>query len=113
MLDIKEVKIEVFIPDEYVDALRFELGKANVGVIGNYDHCVSITNVRGYWRPLEGAHPYNGEVGKISQGTESKVEVNCKAEYVTEALKAIRRIHPYEEPLVNIIPLANHLFQER
>ncbi len=113
MLDIKEVKIEVFIPDEYVDSLRFELGKVNVGVIGDYDHCASITNVRGYWRPLEGAHPYNGEIGKISQGTESKVEVNCTAEYVTEPLKAIRRIHPCEEPLINIIPLANHLFQER
>jgi hypothetical protein len=42
--------------------------------------------------------------------TEAKVEVNCKRELVNEAMRVIRRVHPYEEPLVNIIPLANHLF---
>jgi len=42
---------------------------------------------------------------------EYKVEVNCKRELVNEALKVIRSVHPYEEPLVNIIPLANHLFE--
>lgn len=110
MLDINEVKIEVFIPDDYVDALRDELGKVHVGVIGKYDHCISVTAVRGYWRPLEGANPYDGEVGKISQGNESKVEVNCRVENIKDALEAIRRVHPYETPLVNLVPLVNHLF---
>jgi len=29
---------------------------------------------------------------------------------VKEAMQVIRRVHPYEEPLINVIPLANHLF---
>lgn len=111
MDDSLVVKLEIFIPEEYIETLRDELNKVNVGVIGNYDHCISISAVRGYYRPLAGANPFAGKVGKINTSTDCKVEVNCKREYVMDALKVIRRIHPYEEPLVNIIPLANHLFQ--
>ena len=105
------VKIECFIPDEFVEVLRNELNKINVGRIGNYDNCISITKVRGYWRPLEGSNPYNGEIGKICEGTESKIEVNCKWEEVENALHVIKSIHPYDEPLINIVPLLNHLFK--
>lgn len=104
------VKIELFIPDEFVEPLRDELNKINVGRIGNYDHCISITRVRGYWRPLAGSNPYNGEIGKICEGTESKIEVNCNWEDVDNALRVIRSIHPYDEPLINIVPLLNHCF---
>lgn len=111
MPPFQEVKIEIFIPEEFIETLRDELGKVGAGHIGNYDHCMSITPVRGYWRPLPGATPYQGEVGKISTGTECKVEVNCAWELVRPALEAIRRIHPYEEALINVIPLVNHLFE--
>jgi hypothetical protein len=104
------VKIEIFIPEEYIEPLRDELGRIDVGHIGNYDHCVSITDVRGYWRPLDGATPFAGEIGQISAGTECKVEVNCKWENIEEALRVIKSVHPYDEPLINIVPLINHLF---
>lgn len=106
------VKIELFIPDQFIELLRDELSKVNVGRIGNYDNCISITSVRGYWRPLVGASPYDGEIGKISEGTESKVEVNCHWEDVENALRVIRSIHPYDEPLINIVPLLNHFFKQ-
>ncbi|MCK6629681.1 MAG: cytochrome C biogenesis protein [Anaerolineae bacterium] len=112
MLDFTDVKIEIFIPEVYIEALRDELHRVNVGKIGDYDHCMSITTVRGYWRPLVGAEPYQGEIGQISEGYECKVEVNCKREYIRDALKVIKTIHPYDEPLINIVPLVNHLFEE-
>jgi hypothetical protein len=104
------VKLEVFIPQEYSLKLRDELAKIGVGRLGNYDHCVAITPVQGYFRPLPGADPFDGEIGKISENMEHKLEVNCERGLVDEAVKVIRSVHPYEEPLVNIIPLANHLF---
>jgi hypothetical protein len=103
-------KLEIFIPASHVDALREALAQVGAGRIGNYDRCCSVMDVRGYWRPLEGANPFQGEVGKAEMGTECKVEVNCQRELVREAIKAIRAVHPYEEPLINIIPLANHQF---
>jgi hypothetical protein len=111
VIQVPNVKIELFVPEPFIELLRDELNKVNVGHIGNYDHCLSITEVRGYWRPLAGATPYQGEIGEISAGMECKVEVNCKWGHVREALNVIKHIHPYEEPLINIIPLVNHLFE--
>jgi hypothetical protein len=105
-----DVKLEIFAPQEYAFKIRDELAKIGVGRIGNYDHCVALSPVQGYYRPLPGADPFEGQVEKISEVKEYKIEVNCQRELVDEALNVIRRVHPYEEPLVNIIPLANHLF---
>ena len=106
-----DVKLEIFVPQEYTLKIRDELAKIGVGRLGNYDHCVAVYPVQGYFRPLPGADPFDGQIGEIKETREYKVEVNCKRELVNEAIKVIRKIHPYEEPLVNVIPLANHLFE--
>lgn len=110
MENFTDVKLEIFVPQEYALPIRDELAKIGVGVLRNYDHCVALTPVHGYYRPLPGADPFVGEVGNISEIAEYKVEVNCKRELVNDALKVIKSVHPYEEPLINVIPLANHLF---
>ena len=106
-----EVKLEIFVPRDYALKIRDELAKIGVGRIGDYDHCVAMVPVRGFFRPLPGADPFDGKIGVIKEAEEYKVEVNCKRELVNEALRVIRSVHPYEEPLVNVIPLANHLFE--
>jgi hypothetical protein len=110
MENFTNVKLEIFVPQEYALKLRDELAKIGVGRLGSYDHCVAISPVLGYYRPLPGADPFEGQIGKISEIKENKIEVNCERALVKEAIKVIRSVHPYEEPLVNIIPLANHLF---
>ena len=111
MIEFANVKIEFFVPEEFIQPIRDALAEIGVGRIGNYDHCISITDVRGYWRPLASAQPFQGDIGVISEGNECKVEVNCKRELVTAALQTIRRLHPYDEPLINVIPLCNELFE--
>jgi hypothetical protein len=110
MENFTDVKLEIFIPPEYALKIRDQLAKIGVGRIGDYDHCVAIYTVQSYFRPRPGANPFIGEIGRIQERTETKLEVNCKRELVNEAIQIIRRVHPYEEPLVNVIPLANHLF---
>ena len=112
MNNFQSVKIEIYIPEQYIESLRDELNKVYAGHVGNYDNCISVTVVTGYWRPLDGSSPYDGEIGKISSGDERKVEVNILREYVADALRVIRKIHPYEEPVINIIPLINHIFEK-
>ena len=111
MDNFTDVKLEIFVPPEYALKIRDQLAKIGVGRIGDYDHCVAITAVQGFFRPLQGANPFKGELGRIQEVTEAKIEVNCKRELVNEAINIIRRTHPYEEPLINVIPLANHLFE--
>ena len=111
MQNFTDVKLEIFVPQDHAMKLADALSTIGVGVIGNYDHCVALTAVRGFFRPMEGANPFEGEVGTISEVVEYRVAVNCKRELVNQAIETIRSVHPYEEPLINIIPLANHLFQ--
>jgi len=112
MNNFTDVKLEIFVPQEYALKIRDELAKIGVGRIGNYDHCMALSPVRGFFRPLDGANPFDGEMGKINEAAEYKLEVNCKRELVNEALKVIKSSHPYEEFVINIFPLANHLFED-
>ena len=52
-----------------------------------------------------------GAMRRREDGTEVKVEVTCAAAQVEQVLAAIRRAHPYEEPVVNVIPLYRTSFQ--
>jgi hypothetical protein len=100
-------KLEIFAPTEAVDDILAALAQAHAGEIGNYDHCSSITQVNGTYRPLQGANPAVGEVGKLFYGSECKIEVNCREDHLIEAIQAVREVHPYEEPVINVISLAN------
>lgn len=111
MQNFTDVKLEIFVPQDHALKLADALSEIGVGVIGNYDHCVALTPVRGFFRPREGANPFEGKVGELNEVAEYKLEVNCKRELVKDALEVIKRVHPYEEPLTNVVPLANHLFE--
>jgi hypothetical protein len=107
MIEPPLVKIELFIPEKQSKSIRRALGEAGFGRIGRYDNCAAETRVTGYWRPLDGAQPHGGRMGEISRADEVKVEFICRAERAGEAVKLIRSLHPYEEPLIMIIPLWN------
>ena len=102
---LPNVKLEIFIPKSHLNALREALCSAGAGRVGNYDSVLSYSTVSGSWRPLPGANPYDGEIGNLCEGEEYKVEVCCHADNLTETVKAVKAIHPYEEPVINAIPL--------
>ena len=99
------IKLEIFIPESHFPALQKALQDADAGHIGNYDSCLSYSPVMGTWRPLEGTHPYIGEQNAVSCEPELKVEVTIRAERLKETVAAIKAVHPYEEPVINAIPL--------
>jgi hypothetical protein len=105
MEDFRCCKLEIFIPEDCLEPLRAALQHADAGHIGNYDSCLSYSRVTGCWRPLEGTHPYLGKAGTVSAEPELKVEVTCLREKVEETLAAVRAVHPYEEPVINVLPL--------
>lgn len=98
-------KLEIFVPASHFDAIREALNRAGAGHVGNYDNCLSVAEVTGYWRPLPGSDPYQGEVGKLESAPELKVEVLCRADRLTETIAAVKAAHPYEVPVINAIRL--------
>jgi len=104
-LKFSNVKLEIFIPKSHLSTLRDTLCSVGAGVIGNYDSVLSYSIIQGNWRPLLGANPYDGNIGVLCEGEEYKVEVSCQVEKLKQTITAIKSIHPYEEPVINIIPL--------
>ncbi len=81
------------------------LREADAGHIGNYDSCLSSSHVMSMWRPMTGTNPYIGKENTISCEPECKVEVTIRAERLKDTMDAIKHVHPYEEPVINVIPL--------
>ena len=105
MPDFPYCKLEIFIPETHLEPLRQAQVAVEAGHIGNYDGCLSYSYVTGCWRPLEGTKPYIGGEGEFGSEPELKVEVTCRTERVEETLTAVKAVHPYEEPVINVIPL--------
>ncbi len=101
----KVVKIVVFVPKSHTDIVRQAMGDAGAGKIGNYSHCSYSVDGIGRYKPLEGANPTIGEVGKFEEVEEERVECVCERKVAKEVIKAIRKVHPYEEVAFDIYPL--------
>jgi hypothetical protein len=99
------IKIVVFVPLTHADILRDVMSKAGAGVIGNYSNCTFSTRGVGRYKPIEGANPTIGEVGKLDAVEEERIETVCKKEKIKEVIQAIKKAHPYEEVALDIYPL--------
>lgn len=107
MKEHKFFKIAVYVPSSHGDIVREALGTAGAGRIGNYDFCsFSVVGV-GRFRALRGAKPFVGEIGEIEEMEEERIETICPAEKLDAVLAAVRKVHPYEEPAIDVYPLLN------
>ncbi len=104
-MDKKYDKLEIYIPESHFEELRKALQSVDAGHIGNYDCCLSYSRVIGTWRPLSGTDPFIGKENEISEEEELKVEVTVTGERLEETIVAIKAVHPYEEPVINVIEL--------
>ena len=104
-LEFSRVKLEIYVPEAYLGCLREALNELGACHIGKYDCCSYVSAVTGTWRPLPGAEPYGGTVGELCQGAECKMEAVCPRELAAQAVEAVRTLHPYEEPVIHVLPL--------
>lgn len=100
------VKLTVFVPVTHHDALMNALLPFS-WMSGNYADCSFTTSGHGTFRPLQGAAPYIGKVGKRECVEESRFEMLIRRSDLQAALKAMRKAHPYEVPAFDIAPLLN------
>ena len=98
-------KLEVFVPEEFLPQIQEALWAVDAGHIGAYDRCLSVSHVESMLRPLAGSEPFLGAQGELCRAEEMKVEVTCLAEKAAETVAAVKAAHPYEEPVINVIPL--------
>ena len=105
MSQSQNVKIVVFVPESHTDIVREAIGKAGAGKIGNYTYCSFSSKGIGRFKPEEGAHSNIGEVGKFESVVEERIEAVCERDKVVDVIRAIKKVHPYEEVALDIYPL--------
>ena len=98
------VKIQVAVPLTQAAKVREAMGKAGAGQQGNYTHCSGSTRCIGRFIPSAGAHPAIGREGKLEEVEEEIIETICHKDIVPGVIAAIKKVHPYEEPPIDIIP---------
>ncbi len=103
----KLFKLAVFVPEDYQDQVRAVLGEAGAGFIGNYSHCTFNTPGIGTFKPEAGAQPFLGELDRLEQVAEVKIETIVPQNLLSPVLNKMLEAHPYEEVAYDLFPLAN------
>ncbi len=105
IFDIKKVQITVTVPFSHVSVVREAVWALGVGVIGNYSHCSIASKVVGTFKPNNEATPFIGKNNELERVEEVQVEIGCSIEDVKRVVEEIKKVHPYEQPAINIVPL--------
>lgn len=101
----KKYKLVVMVPVTHADAVRKAIGEAGAGRSGKYSFASFSTKGIGRFRPEAGAHPAIGEVGKLEEVEEERIECQLDAAVVGDVIAALKRVHPYEEIAYDLCPL--------
>lgn len=99
-------KVVTFVPRKHAERLRTALAAAGAGRLGDYDSCSFSVDGEGRFRPLEGADPHIGSVGRLETVGETRVEVVVDRARRGAVIEALRAVHPYEEPAFDVVELA-------
>jgi dinuclear metal center YbgI/SA1388 family protein len=99
-------KLVTYVPVEHTARLLDVLSYAGAGSIGDDDRAAWSTPGTGTFRPLPGAQPAVGEVGRVEEVAEDRLELVLPRSHRDAVVRAMRAAHPYEEPAYDLLELA-------
>jgi dinuclear metal center YbgI/SA1388 family protein len=108
-VEINELyKLIVYCPEGYEDRIKKAVDGAGGATIGKYDHCYFSLPGKGNFRPGKETDPFIGKKGRIETVSEIRIETVVPEWIKDRAVAAIRSVHPYEEPVIDLYPLDNN-----
>jgi putative NIF3 family GTP cyclohydrolase 1 type 2 len=99
-------KLTVYVPVPQAERMRAALSEAGAGVVGDYAAASFSSPGHGRFRPLAGATPTIGEVGRLEVVEEERVEVVLDRRRRSQVVRAMLAAHPYETPAWDVVALA-------
>ncbi|MBC7630062.1 Nif3-like dinuclear metal center hexameric protein [Aeromicrobium sp.] len=97
----------VFVPHADADAVADAMHEAGAGAIGAYDSVIFRSTGEGSFRPLDGAKPVIGGVGKVEQVPETRLELVADRRLRAQVRAAVIAAHPYEEVAYDVLETAD------
>lgn len=101
----KIFKFTVYVPIQYADKISQAIFEAGAGKIGKYTETSFHIAGKGTFKPMEGTHPFIGEIGKREVVQEIKIETVVAERDLESVIQAMKNAHPYEEPAYDIYEL--------
>jgi dinuclear metal center YbgI/SA1388 family protein len=98
-------KLVVFVPAGELDLVASAAFEAGAGRIGLYDHCSFRIDGTGTFRGGQGSDPSVGQVGRVEQVDEVRVEMVCPPDKVAQVVRAVGQTHSYETPAIDVYPM--------
>lgn len=95
------------VPPEHMNAVLAALGRAGAGVVGEYTECAFVCAGTGRFRAGGGSNPAYGQRGELNEVAEVRIETWVERNRAREVVAALRAAHPYEEPVIYLIPLVD------
>lgn len=102
-------KLTVTVPLTHTDIVRQAIGEAGGGKVGNYSFCSFSVRGTGRFKPLAGAEPHIGSVGKLEEVEEERIEVTCDDAVLKDVIAAIKKVHPYDEIALDVYKLQDNI----
>lgn len=99
------LKIVVFVPTAAVEDVAVAMSEAGAGALGDYAECSFRGPGVGTFRPLEGASPAIGQVGRLEEVDEVRLEMMVDASRLDGVVAALTEAHPYEEVAYDVYRL--------
>lgn len=101
------VKVVVYTPASHANIIREALGAVGAGKVGDYEYCSFSIKGIGRFKPMPGAHPAIGQIGKMEEVAEEQIGTVCLKKDLEKIIKAVKAVHPYEEMAFDAYPLLN------
>lgn len=90
-------KLNFYVPAKNKESVKEALFKIGVGKYENYEYCSFESLGVGQFKPTNGANPHLGKINSLERVKEYKIEMICSDDLIQEAVKILKKAHPYEE----------------
>lgn len=102
-----QFKIVTFVPKKNLEKVAQAVFSAGAGIIGEYENCSFQTDGLGTFKGSAKSNPAVGKKGIFESVNEVRFEFIVDSWKLNDAVSALKKSHPYEEPAYDIYPLKN------
>lgn len=104
------VRVIVFSPPAFEKKIKKALWDAGAGKYGNYKQYSFTSEGISTWTPLLAARPARGNQDVLTVSKEKRIETVCPEDKIQDVLTAIKKVHPYEMPAIEIYTMHQATF---
>jgi len=106
-LSENQFKLAVFVPVSHINKVAEAIHQSGGGIIGEYSHCSFRIEGTGTFKGLEQSNPSIGKRGNVEFVEEVRLEVLVDEWKLSQVIRAMKKVHPYEEVAHDVFPLKN------